>query len=132
METSGLFKTLAAVPFKDLAAECKVFNLNEFSYFLWVRLTPPLPYEYYLYRVEEVKETLQKVPFPGAFMYESPTWMKVKTDFINKEIGQHTYKLTYINRISGVELPLYFRYIVQSDNPDKPYVYMHRDEENGV
>jgi len=101
------------------------------DYFLYVKIEPPLSSEWFLYRIEEKQKdgTLKKMSFPNTVTKESPTWLKFETDFINKEIGMHSYKITFVNRVTDVLLSLWFAYHIQSDNPDKPYVYMKREEE---
>lgn len=53
-------------------------------------------------------------------------WLRVPVDVLNKDIGQHTYKLHFVNIHTSLELDLYIQYIIQDDNPDKPYIYMNR------
>lgn len=128
-------KTLTATSHGDMAKNNKVFNLAELDYFLYVRLEPPLSTAWYLYRIEEKQKdgTLKEMPFDKTVKRESPTWLKFKTDFINKEIGLHIYKVTFVNTVTDVLASLWFSYTIQNDNPDKPYVYMTRDKvENDI
>lgn len=124
-------KTLIASTYEEISRNSKVLNLAELDYFLYVKLEPPLTSEWYLYRIEEKTKdgTLKKMRFPDTVRKESPTWLKFTTDFINKEIGMHSYKITFVDTVTDVLTSLWFAYIIQSDNPDKPYVYMKREEE---
>lgn len=126
-------KTLIASTHKDIGRNNKVFNLAELEYFLYVQLEPPLSTVWYMYKVEEKQKdgTLKELaPFQDAVERESPTWLKFRTDFLNKEIGLHVYKLTFVDTITNTLVTLWFSYTIQSDNPDKPYVYMNRKESN--
>ena len=127
-------KTLVASSYEELSKHSMIFNLAELDYFLYVKIDPPLSRAWYLYRIEEkLKDgTLKEMMFPATVRKESPTWLKFKTDFINKEIGMHTYKVTFVDTATDVLLSLWFAYIIQNDNPDKPYVYMKREEEKPV
>lgn len=125
-------KTLIASSYEDISKHSKVLNLAELDYFIYVKLEPPLSSEWYLYRIEEKMKdgSLKKMRFPETVKKESPTWLKVKTDFINKEIGMHLYKVTFVDTVTDVLTSLWFAYIIQNDNPDKPYVYIERKEDN--
>lgn len=127
-------KTLVAAAYEDISKNSRVLNLAELDYFLYVKLEPPLTSEWYLYRIEEKQKdgTLKQLHFPSTVRKESPTWLKFTTDFINKEIGMHTYKVTFVDTVTDVLVSLWFAYIIQNDNPDKPYVYMNREEEKPV
>lgn len=124
-------KHLIAASHDDIAKNNKVFNLSELDYFLYVQLEPPLSSKWYLYRVEEkLKDgSLRGVIFPDTVRKESPTWLKLTTTLINKEIGLHIYKLTFVDTETDVLTSLWFSYTIQNDNPDKPYVYMERNSE---
>ena len=122
-------KSLVASSHENIARNCKVFNINELDYFLWVKIEPPLSSSYYLYKIEEVKQDgLHEVMFKNMFVRESPTWMKIAKDYLNLDIGQHAYKMSFVNTETDILVSLYFSYIIQNDNPDKPYVYMNREE----
>ena len=125
-------KSLIAASYEDMPKNNKVFNLAELDYFLYVKLEPPLSSAWYLYRIEEKQKdgTLHRMHFPDTVRKESPTWLKFTTDFINKEIGLHIYKITFVDTVTDVVTSLWFSYTIQNDNPDKPYVYMKRDEED--
>lgn len=123
-------KTLTAAQHRDIAKYRKVFNLDELEYYMYVKLDPPLSNEYFLNSVEEKLEdgTLREIAhFRDVVQRESPTWLKIKTDFMDKRIGLHVYKLTFADTVTNVVSSLWFSYRIQSDNPDKPYVYMERE-----
>ena len=125
-------KTLVASSYENISKNSLVINLSELDYFLYVKLEPPLTSQWYLYRIEEKMKdgSLKKMRFPETVRKESPTWLKFKTDFLNKEIGMHLYKVTFVDTVTDVITSLWFAYIIQNDNPDKPYVYMERKEDN--
>lgn len=124
-------KTLIASKHENMAKNSKQFNLAELDYFLYVQLDPPLSSKWYLYRIEEKMKdgSLKKIPFPNTVKRESPTWLKFATDYINKSIGLHSYKLTFVDRETDISISLWFSYSIQNDNPDKPYVYMEREKD---
>ncbi len=125
-------KTLIASSYENISKNSLVINLAELDYFLYVKLEPPLTSQWYLYRIEEKMKdgSLKKMRFPETVRKESPTWLRFKTDFINKEIGMHQYKVTFVDTVTDVSTSLWFAYIIQNDNPDKPYVYMEREDDD--
>ena len=62
-----------------------------------------------------------KFPFP---------WIDVNTSALNQEIGNHVYVFTFMNNIVDHTVDLYASYIIRYNDPDKPYIYMKRSEEN--
>ena len=51
-------------------------------------------------------------------------WIDIDTCILNLMIGQHIYRCSFINIHNHNIENIYFSYIVQDDNPEKPYVYM--------
>ena len=124
-------KTLVATKHDDMFRYRKVFNLTEIDYYLYVKLEPPLASIWYLYKVEEKMKDGSLVELPissGEVVRQSPTWLKFQTNFIDTSVGLHVYKLTFVHTITNVVATLWFSYTIQNDNPDKPYIYMKRDE----
>ena len=37
------------------------------------------------------------------------------------------YKLMMVDRCTDTDFSLYISYFIQDNNPEKPYVYMHKD-----
>lgn len=124
-------KTLVATKHDDMFRYRKVFNLTEIDYYLYVKLEPPLASIWYLYKVEEKMKDGSLVELPissGEVVRQSPTWLKFQTNFIDTSVGLHVYKLTFVHTVTNIVATLWFSYTIQNDNPDKPYIYMKRDE----
>ena len=124
-------KTLVATKHDDMFRYRKVFNLTEIDYYLYVKLEPPLASIWYLYKVEEKMKDGSLVELQissGEVVRQSPTWLKFQTNFIDTSVGLHVYKFTFVHTITNVVATLWFSYTIQNDNPDKPYIYMKRDE----
>lgn len=54
--------------------------------------------------------------------------IKISGGKLNLEPGLHQYRIELSHHITHDTMHLYFQYIMQSDNPDKPYLYMNRKE----
>ena len=55
-------------------------------------------------------------------------WIRIDSCILDTSIGQHTYRFQFINRETDDVYSLYLSYIIQDDNPDRPYVYMNEKE----
>lgn len=64
----------------------------------------------------------------GRYDYfdDNPLWIDVLFDCLNLDIGLHDYTIEFVNVVTGDTYYQYFCYRIQSDSPDKPYVYMDR------
>ena len=52
-------------------------------------------------------------------------WISFLSGFLDKSVGQHIYRLSLVNTATHDICALYFSYIMQTENVDKPYVYMN-------
>ena len=119
-----------ACGYKDLAKNCKIYNKNELEYFTWIYLDPEDVRDATLLDVQEMNDG------PTDFRYnhnviqrKSTCWLRCITEFLNLLPGKHTYKISMINRVTDSVFSLYISYIIQDDNPDKPYKYMKEEQE---
>lgn len=55
-------------------------------------------------------------------------WIDIPVENLNLDIGMHVYTLEFVNTATGDTVFEYFCYTIQSDNPDKPYIYMNRGD----
>lgn len=54
-------------------------------------------------------------------------WIRIISDILDWDIGLHIYQLSLVNKYSNDVVSVYFGYIVQDDDPEKPYIYMNRE-----
>jgi len=122
---------LNACIYEDIAKNTRVFNLDQIEYYLWVRLGVDITSDCFMYEAAELDKVNGPIIFSDTFERKSPMWIRVRTDNLNKEIGLHIYRLSFVDTVSDDTFSLFFGYIIQDDNPAKPYVYMDRDEDVG-
>lgn len=60
------------------------------------------------------------------YSFENPLWINIPADCLDLSIGLHQYTLEFVNSVTGDSVYQYFEYQIQSDAPDKPYIYMER------
>ena len=120
---------IEAVNHHDLASATKLFNVHEADYHLFVHIPVEVSRNYALYEIEEVSGNVSK-PYSLDFVSHDRghPWYRLISDVMNKEIGHHTYKMSFVNKQTDEVCSLYFAYVIQSNNPDKPYVYMDRGD----
>lgn len=103
----------------------KIFNHRELSTILWVRIPSHLRH---LVVYDVVDAAGNSIPWERN---GSEQWIQLSISHLNVSVGCHQYQIELIDSVSDWTTRIYFSYIVQWDNPDKPYYYMgdEREEE---
>lgn len=121
--------TLTSCKYSDLPKYSVVINEKEIEYFLWVYLNPDYVRDASFIGAREVTDDKPVITFPDTFVRPSTSWIRMKTDNLNKKPGLHIYKLQFVIPSTDETFSLYANYIIQRSDVDKPYVYMNRTEE---
>lgn len=126
MMTSDPVFSLKAVLHKDLYKETKLFSIHDMEYFLWVKVDPLIARDYKFYEFDEVdskkKYDLSIQDFCSHDNHR--VWFKFNSMLLNRDPGQHVYRMHFVNIKNESTISLYFSYIVQREDVDKPYIYM--------
>lgn len=61
---------------------------------------------------------------PSCILNKSGKWIDIESKHLSKDPGYHRYRIS--GQCKSESVYLYFSYRIQSDNPDKPYIYMRR------
>ena len=119
---------LDAVPHKDVALYSKVFSAQEVEYFLFVRVSAEIAHHFTLYQVDEIRDDAEFV-CPKDLWEHDPgrMWYRFNSAKLNMETGYHTYRLSFVNTYTNDTMILYIAYVIQNNNPDKPYMYMNKE-----
>ena len=125
--TQDIMLTLTSCKYSDLAKHSKVINICELDYFLWVYLNPEYVRDAYFLCGSELADDPLTI-YPDTFTRPSTSWIRVKVDDLNKDIGLHIYKFSFVDRTTGDSFSLYANYIIQRSDEEKPYIYMKRNE----
>jgi hypothetical protein len=56
-------------------------------------------------------------------------WIDVLTSSLDTSIGNHTYVFKFNNNLVNSEVNLYTSYNIRYNDPDKPYIYMDREDD---
>lgn len=119
---------LEACSYKDLAKYSKVFNLSTLNYHLWIYLDPGTVRDAYFDKAEEIGVDADNSRiFPDTFVRDNQCWIRVNMEYLNLKPGKHTLQLHFVERYTDTDFSLFVSYIIQDDDPEKPYVYMKED-----
>lgn len=126
---------LNACKYECLPMNTRIFNISTLSQSTWIYVPLDNHYQWILYTMIELlpnklSENDSTVGVPD-YVEQVPCkpWVKIDTHGLNTEIGTHIYQLKYISANSTDETILYFSYVIQNNNPNKPYIYMQRTDE---
>ena len=130
--TSEPVFTLNAVDHKDLAEHTEIFSIHDMEYYLWIQVDPHIAKNYRLYQIDEVGKKIKLDLNMRDFLQHEPgrIWYKINSMFLNRDVGQHVYRMHFVC-VNGEPIThsLYFSYIVQREDVDRPYIYMPKEDE---
>lgn len=107
----------------------QVLNKQTLSEYIYVSIRPHIAQNCALYDVCEVCPKFVPVDYHDFIIPEGHyPWVRVKSSKLNLSIGLHVYELKYVAVDSNATFSLYFAYILQDNEPDKPYIYMNRED----
>lgn len=106
-----------------------VVRKYEVEYYLYVHIPEELCKLYKLFQVDSIAPKHCTLPMNQLIQQECfKPWIRINTAVLDLSIGLHTYKLSMVNTLTNDVVSIYFGYIIQDDDPDKPYVYMKSTE----
>ena len=113
---------------KEINVMSPVLNRQEISEFIWVKLTPEFK-GLKLISINQVQPIVLEDIVLGSVVFDR-TWIRIPTVLLNTTCGKHEYLMKFLDSRVDVPVNLYFGYIIQDNNPDKPYIYMNKDQED--
>lgn len=122
---------LNAVLHKDLPSSTRVFSIYDIEYFLWVKVAPNIAKHFSLYQIDEVGLN-PKMNLDLSEMCHHDTmniWFKLTSSYLNRNAGQHVYRMHFVHKKDGHTISLFFSYVVQTEYLERPYDYMKKEEE---
>ena len=112
----------------DLSRHSHVFNIRNFADTICVKLPDDFPRDFEmvgLYNLETDKD-IDFEDYVEQIIYKP--WVDFKKSVLDTSIGQHTYRMDFLKKGFNIGATCWFSYIIQDNNPEKPYVYMKRDD----
>ena len=115
----------------DLPLHTKIYNSKDFDETVCVKLPPQMPRDMDLIDLYNLN-VAEDVDFADQVTRaEHRPWIDISSSILDLSIGQHVYRMTFqsANPDCKLKATCWFSYIIQDNNPDKPYIYMKRDED---
>ena len=115
----------------DLPLYTVMYNKADFSEIVCVKLPPTLPRDMQLTEIYnlDASESLDYDDY--VTRDENRPWIDIQSSILDVTAGQHTYRMTFAKLGCKLTATCWFSYIIQDNNPEKPYIYMKRDEDSG-
>ena len=114
----------------DLPLNTKIYNSKDFDEIVCVKLPPQMPRDMDLTEIYNLNAS-EDVDFADKTTREEHRpWIDIDRDILDITAGQHVYRMTFQKPDCKLKATCWFSYIIQDNNPEKPYIYMDRDEGN--
>ena len=115
---------LQSCDYRNLSSNCKILNEHEIDDVVHIRLHRSM-LGYKLYDILDISESRAvTVSLCGVEFDDEHPWVDIPWCNVSRVSGEHVYKLAFWDRARSRYDSVYFAYILQDDNPEKPYIYM--------
>lgn len=115
----------------QLPLNTKIYNSKDFSDTVCVKLPPEMPRDMDLIEIYNLNAS-EEVDFTDFVARdENRPWVDIQTSILDTTAGQHVYRMTFSKSEVKLKATCWFSYIIQDNTPEKPYIYMKRDEDGG-
>ena len=121
-------KIFALRPYQEAILNRTTFNINQMKGHIWLEIPKALSKYLTLVSAAEIGETETLVPQESLTREEKYPWIEFPVSVINEAPGFHMYELVFSVDDQNEQQVLYFCYSIQTDRPDKSYVYMKGTE----
>lgn len=116
--------------YENALYSANIINPNKLRPYMWLML-PNRPKDYTLISVSELNEPeLELSEFVEREQMRQ--LVRVNTAKLDLSVGMHIYKFDFFDNAYDIVVSFYFAYQIQSDYPEKEYVYMKREGDNHV
>lgn len=113
-------------------ANAKVINKEDIEYYVYFHIPTKFASHSILvdmYKLDDEPEAVDYVDLASRDCMRP--WIRMPSKLLDTNSGHHLYKLVFINKKTDDIFSFFVSYIIQDDNPDKPYIYMNREEDGG-
>lgn len=119
---------LNACIYRNRISNSVILSLDYMDDYVFVKLPDDALLDNKITSISEISYTLPDETNEPEFecMCNRP-WLKIKFNTLNTDIGMHIYRISLFNNYTEDSGSLYFSYQIQNSNPDKPYIYMNRE-----
>lgn len=118
-------------PYYDALSNTAVINKNGIEFYIWLKLPDDTCNQLSLFEVIDFNYTSgpKSIDFSAKLFRENHRpWIRLESSMLNLDVGYHIFRFRFVDIDLDDYISFYFSYVIQDDNPDKPYMYMTRDE----
>lgn len=115
----------------EIPLNTKIYNSKDFSEIVCVKLPPQMPRGMELAEIYNLNSQEDVDFIDQVTRDEHRPWIDISSTILDLTPGQHTYRMTFKNLGCKLNATCWFSYIIQENDPEKPYIYMKRDEDSG-
>ena len=115
----------------QLPLNTKIYNSKDFSEIVCVKLPPQMPRDMNLIEIYSLNASEELDFTDKTTRDERRPWIDISSDILDLTAGQHVYRMTFSKPECKLNATCWFSYIIQDNNPEKPYIYMKRDNDSG-
>lgn len=118
--------------YSEFPQHTKIINLNQIGEWVWLKIPDDVSRDFDLFQIDEITPYTGEVDYIGfVFRQCRYPWLGVNPHILNKDIGYHVYKFYFADTYTNDVYLLYLSYQIQSDSPERPYVYMNQHVSGG-
>lgn len=120
-------KHIKLCTYEEAMSAPHMLNLSELGTYIWLAIPKGLSKHITLTGISEVCMSSEDATIDYTNLIDRDKgriWIQVNTSILNQSIGLHMYQLSFTDTTADVDICLYFCYQIQSNTPDKPYIYM--------
>lgn len=127
--------TVCAGPIAELASQTCIFSECQIESVLYVRVPYQICTQYDLLNITQVSDSVNTPIDTDEYVtyLRYRPWIDIVSSALDMTPGHHMYRIQFKQRYTNIPTSLFFAYTIQSDNPEKPYIYMeeHTESEGG-
>ena len=112
-----------ALRYDEAIANSKVFSKLEMNNYLWLKIPVEFAEDF---RIDSIKRVMPSEVDLTDVSYRDnwATWIKVPTENLQDFNVLQVFKIVFTNVLTGDEQDLFFAYSVQTEDVEKPYIYV--------
>lgn len=112
-----------ALHYDEAIANSKVFSKLEMNNYLWLKIPVEFAEDF---KIDSIKRVMPSEVDLTDVSYRDnwATWIKVPTENLQDFNVLQVFKIVFTNVLTGDEQDLFFAYSVQTEDVEKPYIYV--------
>lgn len=120
--------TLQLCRYVDISKYHKVYSLYDVPFYWYIKIPDELNERVSFVGIYEFGTGLEPIPDIQNFVCREckRPWLRIRSERLKTDIGLHVYRIDLIDIHTDDLINMYISYTIQSDDPEKPYVYMDR------